>query len=430
MTTDVTARLAAGRPSVSNTQAYVAACHAVGYQHPDLTAHGAQIVEWYGGEEGLDLHALDADCATLRNAAAAADEAVRVLRDGHTAVLAAWRGKSGSSAADFIERHCATGAAVAGTLHAASTACEALRDALSRAVEEKVGAAISIDDRRAGERPAWLAAATTVTSGGAARDDAVAVVTEQITPYVDADIRTEWIASMRSSTSSVVAAYAEALHQLSAAPAAYFEVPGRWDGPPDAGPRPVPTAPAGVIAAASPPEAPATESASAPPMPDTTAAQPLPTTPMAEMPPQPSLGPTPSAGVPGMADVGGGLSGLVGQIADAFGGLFDGVPDTGVGDEPPQLEDPAGPDIDKPEPDETDPDIGCTEEAVPEDVPVADEVDGGDGAPSAEPAAAADVEPPEPLPSPPVEPSDEMAEPFDEQTPCEIAADELAQVGQ
>ena len=62
MTVDVAARLAAGRPSVSNTQAYVSACHAVGYQHPDLTAHGAQILEWYGGEDGLDLDALDADC--------------------------------------------------------------------------------------------------------------------------------------------------------------------------------------------------------------------------------------------------------------------------------------------------------------------------------------------------------------------------------
>ena len=39
---DVAARLAEGRAAVEHTQSYVQACHALGYQHRDLTAHPAQ----------------------------------------------------------------------------------------------------------------------------------------------------------------------------------------------------------------------------------------------------------------------------------------------------------------------------------------------------------------------------------------------------
>ncbi|MBZ4571421.1 hypothetical protein GBO17_23490, partial [Mycobacterium avium subsp. hominissuis] len=60
---DVAGRLAEGRAGVEHTQTYVQACHALGYQHPDLTAHPAQVREWYAGEDGLDLRALDRDCA-------------------------------------------------------------------------------------------------------------------------------------------------------------------------------------------------------------------------------------------------------------------------------------------------------------------------------------------------------------------------------
>ena len=63
---NVAERLAEGRPAVERTQTYVGACHALGYQHPDLTAHPAQIRDWYDSEEGLDLRALDRDCAELR----------------------------------------------------------------------------------------------------------------------------------------------------------------------------------------------------------------------------------------------------------------------------------------------------------------------------------------------------------------------------
>ncbi|MGB6207136.1 MAG: hypothetical protein WBF82_09220, partial [Mycobacterium sp.] len=39
---DVAARLAEGQSAVEHTQTYVQACHALGYQHPDLTANGSQ----------------------------------------------------------------------------------------------------------------------------------------------------------------------------------------------------------------------------------------------------------------------------------------------------------------------------------------------------------------------------------------------------
>ena len=62
---DVAARLAEGRPAAERTQTYVQACHAVGYQHPDLTAHGSQVLDWYDTETGLDLRVLDDDSAAL-----------------------------------------------------------------------------------------------------------------------------------------------------------------------------------------------------------------------------------------------------------------------------------------------------------------------------------------------------------------------------
>ncbi|TDO18706.1 hypothetical protein EV580_1894 [Mycobacterium sp. BK086] len=432
MTVDVAARLAQGQASVANTQAYVSACHAIGYRHPDLTAHGAQVVEWYCSEEGLELRALDADCTALRGAAAAADEAVRLARDGLATVSAAWAGQSGSVAADFLDRHCASAAEVARAVHAAAVACEVLRDGLGRLVDEKVGAAVAIDDRRAGERPAWLAAAATVTSGGAGRDEAIETVTHQITPYVDADIRTEWVAAMRSATAAVEAAYEEAVRQLNAAPAAHFDVPGPFGGPAVLSPDPVPAAARTVPAAASVEPAPLVSSpvAEPPPAPapsqptsETPVTQPLPSQPASEAPAgMPSM-PT----MPAMPDATGGLSGLVGQIADALGGLFEGLPDAPASDDVPELDDPVEQGEDTSDDEVVEP---VAEEAVPEEVPVAEEAVVDEPEPVEEPPAA-DAEPaPPPPPEAPESLAAEQPAPPGEQTPCEIAADELAQVGQ
>ncbi len=439
MTPDVASRLAAGQPSVANTATYVAACHAVGYQHPDLTAHAAQIFEWYGGDDGLDLAVLDADCAALRAASAAADQAVRVSRDGLAAVSAAWAGESGSLADEFIGRHCAAGAAVADSLRAAAQSCEALRDGLWRAVDEKVGAAVSIDDRRAGERPAWLAAAATVVSGGAARDQAIDVVTHQITPYVDADIRADWLSAMRAATSSVTAAYEDAVRRLDSAPTTHFEVPGTFGGPPpgSAPPASPRTAPAAAVPVVPPEPLPISPSSVAEPGPaapsafsplaDTPTAQPLPAQLPAEPPAPPAaLGTPASATMPTMPDVGGGLSGLVGQLADALGGLFDATPDSAVDDGLPGLDDPAAED----EP----ADVVSADDTAPEEDPIAEAPE--PAAQSAEVPPTPEAEaveagppPPEPVATPPAPPPP-VVEESDDQTPCEIAADELPQVGQ
>lgn len=440
MTPDVAARLAAGQPSVGNTATYVAACHAAGYRHPDLTAHAAQIFEWYGGDDGLNLAVLDADCAALRAASAAADQAVRVSRDGLATASVAWAGESGSVADEFIQRHCAAGAAVADSLRAAAQSCEALRDRLWRAVDGKVGAAVSIDDRRAGERPAWLAAAATVAGGGAAREQAVDVVAHQITPYVDADIRTDWLSAMRAATSSATAAYEDAVRQLDSAPATHFEVPGTFGGPPPgsappASPRTAPAAAVPVV----PPEAlpvspspvaepgPAAPSAFSP-LADAPAAQPLPAQLPAEPPAPAALGTPASAAMPTMPDVGGGLSGLVGQLADALGGLFDAVPDSAVDDGAPSLDDPAA--EDEPE------DAVSADDAAPQEDPIVEESEPADQPAEVPPtpeAEAVEAEPPpsQPVAAPPAPPPPPpVVEKSDDQTPCEIAADELPQVGQ
>lgn len=433
MTVDVAARLAAGRTSVTNTQTYVSACHAVGYQHPDMTAHAAQIVEWYCGEDGLDLHALDADCALLRSAATAADEALRLAVDGSAAMSAAWEGQSSSLATDFIDRHCAAGTAVARALHAAAGACEMLRDILGRLVDEKVAAAVSIDDRRAAERPAWLAAAAAVTGGGAGRDEAVEIVTHQITPYVDADIRTEWLTAMRSATASVAAAYEDALRQLNGSAAAYFEVPGQFGSPPVPASSPV-ASDASVASAAEPVAAqtvpaaaalpPAADPAPAPstPVPDAAPAQPLPPTPPTT--PLAGAGGGAPAGVPAMPDDASGLSGLVGQIADALGGLVEGIPDNAAPDDKPGLEEPVEQADDQTDDGVIEPEA---KEEVPENVPIAEDPDVDEPQPVDEPVVT-DAAPAAPPPDPQPEPL--AAEQPDEPTPCEIAADELAQVGQ
>ncbi|MEZ0358301.1 hypothetical protein [Mycobacterium sp. SA01] len=436
MTLDVASRLAVGRPSVANTAAYVAACHAVGYQHPDLTAHAAQIFEWYGGDDGLDLAALEADCAALRAASAAADQAVRVSRDGLAAMAVAWDGESGSAADEFIRRHCAAGAAVADSLRAAAQSCEALRDGLSRSVDDKVRAVVSIDDRRAGERPGWLTAAATVTGGGAAREQAIDVVAHQITPYVDADIRTDWLSAIRAATSSATSAYADAVRQLDHAPTTHFEVPGAFGGPsagfaaasPRTAPAAAPVLPPSVAEpgrAAPPAFSPLADTPADQPLP----AQPLPAQPPAEPPALPALATPPSAAIPAMPDVGGGFSGLVGQIADALGGLFDGMPDSAVDDVPTGLDDPA-PEGD-PAADGEPEDVVKPEDAVPEDDPTVEQSEpAGQPAEVPPPSPAAEAVETEPPPSQPEAPAPPVVEESDDKTPCEIAADELPQVGQ
>ena len=106
---DVAERLAEGRPAVEHTQSYVRACQMRGYEHPDLTSHPSQIRDWYDSEDGLDLRALDGDCAELRAAAAAVTEALRIQRAQVADLAAAWTGPGADSAVGFLQRHCDAG---------------------------------------------------------------------------------------------------------------------------------------------------------------------------------------------------------------------------------------------------------------------------------------------------------------------------------
>lgn len=134
---NVAERLAEGRPAAEHTQSYVRACHLVGYQHPDLTAYPAQIHDWYGSEDGLDLHALDADCAQLRAAASVLMEALRMERSQVAVLAAAWTGSGADAAVHFVQRHCETGNSVVTEVRAAAQRCESLRDNLWQLVDSK-----------------------------------------------------------------------------------------------------------------------------------------------------------------------------------------------------------------------------------------------------------------------------------------------------
>ena len=134
---DVAERLAEGRPVVEHTQSYVRACQLLGYEHPDLTSHPAQIRDWYDSEDGLDLRALDGDCAQLRAAAAAVMEALRMQRAQVDELAAAWSGPGADSAVAFLQRHCDAANMVATEVRAAAQRCESLRDNLWHLVDVK-----------------------------------------------------------------------------------------------------------------------------------------------------------------------------------------------------------------------------------------------------------------------------------------------------
>ena len=144
MSFDVAARLAQGRTAVANTQVYVDGCRAVGYQNVDLTTRGGQVDEWYATEDGLDLAALDADCATLLAAAGTAAEVLRIERAGMAVMASAWSGDSGGLASEFVERHCSAGATMVDAMRSAAETCTALRDRLWVLINGKVDTATAI----------------------------------------------------------------------------------------------------------------------------------------------------------------------------------------------------------------------------------------------------------------------------------------------
>jgi hypothetical protein len=451
---DVTMRLAEGRPAVDNIQTYVWACHMLGYANPDLTLHAAQVYDWYGSEDGLDLHALDADCAALEAAVAATEDALARQDEQLGALSVAWQGGSADLSHAFLRRHGETSAAAAAAVRTTADALASLRDNLWHTVDGKAAAAIAADDRAPDE---WLAAARTVTTGGGDRAAASERIDREVKPFVDNDIRTDWVTAMRSAIAAVTDLYDAVTAELNAEPDVVFDVPG------DLGPSwtlpqrddQAATVPAAASVAAPPVTASPTWSAPAapPPMP-----APAPSAPMPAPPPPvppvdagstaPAMAAPPSLG--GMPDIGSGLSGLGQQLADVFGSLL-GTADDRLGAAPeidePQIDEDVGDELDD-NPEDGD-DERAEPAADPEEPPAAEEpveVRAADDTcesveppspvespPSDEPAPTAVPPPPEPVPSPQPVPSAEPVPPpapVDVATPCEIAADEIPQVGE
>ena len=251
---DVAGRLSEGRQAVENAQNYVWASHLLDYQNPDLTLHSAQVRDWFGTEDGLDLHALDADRSAFDAVAGAAHEVLRVQRVQVDLLATAWSGAGAETATDFLRRHTDAAASVAATARTAADALAGLRDNLWGMVDGKVAAVTSIDDRRQGERPAWLSASQTVITGAGDRAAASELVDVQVKPFVDNDIRIDWLNAVRATIASIANSYDAANAELSSSALGRFEIPGdlgpTWSPPADAGP-----APTGGTAAPSPPAA-------------------------------------------------------------------------------------------------------------------------------------------------------------------------------
>jgi hypothetical protein len=443
---DVASLLAEGRPAVDNIQTYVWACHVPGYTNPDLTLHGSQVSDWYGSEDGLDLRALDADCCALEAAVAATEDALTRQDDQLGALSGAWQGRSADLSRDFLRMHREASSAVAAAVRTTADALAALRDNLWRAVDGKVAAAINAEGRAPEE---WLAAAQTVTSGAGDRAAASERIDQEVKPFVDNDIRTGWLTAMRAAMAAVTDSYDAATAELTSEPDAVFEVPGdlgpSWTPPPrDDAAATVPAA-ANVV---SPPAA-APLPWGAPAGPPLSAPAPLPTPP-APLPPvdtgstPPTMAAPPSApSLGGLPDVGGGLSGLGQQLAEAFGSLLGSADDASADlagiDEPADkvddksADDPEADDAEADDSDDDEPGKAAAEE--PGEAPVVEPADTCEPAPTAMPAG---VDPPpaptEPAPTPvPVPPPPEPTAPLSAEaateTPCEIAADELPQVG-
>jgi uncharacterized protein YukE len=480
---DAASRLAEGRTAVDTVQEHVWACHLLGYQDSDLTLHGSQVRDWYGSEDGIDLHALDADCDALR-AAAAATEATLVRQDAQLAEMsAAWHGAGAEASREFLRRHGEASASVAAAVRTAAESLAALRDRLWRSIDGKVATTTAIGSRA--ERPDWLAAAQTVTTGAGDRATASELVDHEIKPFVDNDIRAAWLTAMRSAMAAVTNAYDAAAAEVTSEMGAAFAIPGdlgpSWSpSPGDGGGATTPAAASAVtpVGAAAPGGAHAPAGAAPTAWAAPLTAQPMPSTVSAPLAPPPSpaappLAPPPSPAAPpiesaamtppsvpsmggAMPDIGSGLSGFGQQVGDMLGGLLgtsqDALSDLPEPDESSELDgpddldamgedDPGDVDEDPdPEDDENDgteddgtetdgtetdgteidpaTDVVC--DSAPEEPPAV-------GPPPAEPIAAA-VEPaPTSIPVPPPPPPESLSAAG---TPCEIAADELPQVGE
>ncbi|MGE2726553.1 hypothetical protein [Mycolicibacterium pulveris] len=425
-------------------QTYVWACRMLGYEHPDLTADTAQVAERYASEEGLNLAALEEDCAALQAAATATTEAL-ARQDGQLGALtAAWQGRGADASREFLRRHGEASALAAAAVRTAAVSLAELRDKLWQSVDGKVATVLSVQAPRAD----WLAAAETVTTGAGDRAVASELVDQEVKPFVANVIGGEWVAAMRAAVDAIEAAYDAVTAELASEGEAVFAVPGdlgpTWtpSGEPVVAPAQTvaPTAPAAWSGPAALAPAMGSSAAGPPPtaLPPPAAAAPVDPAAAAPAVVPPSM---PSLGGGGLSEMGSGLSGFAQQLGETLGGLLGSVDDAAA--EPPELDEPELDEVEELEDAEDDadedaevaddvavePDTACepaVEEPVPEEDQLLTEDAAAEGVPEPTP-------PPEPLPPPIVEPpaSEPPADPAaDAGTPCEIAADEVPQVGE
>ncbi len=377
-------RLADGAAAALNTETYVAACRALGVGGAGLSA--AMVRDLWGAEDGLSLAALDTDSAALQNAADAAEDGLRAQREALALLSEAWRGSAGPVALERVAGHCADSQAAVTALRDAASALGSLRDQLGELLAAKADAAVRIDGR------AGLLADAAAVVDGTADGSAAEAVRQRIAPYVDADVRAEWVSAMRTATDSVAAAY-----EQSAAKLLEHTAP--------VGTAPVGTVPSDPEGAVPPPAPPSAGPAGAGP---------------------PVSVPDLSGLLPPVPDVGAPLATLVAHIAEALGGAdgaealggADGAggdgesgppeSDGGGGKSAARTDDPGGPETAA---------SAATKPAVSQPAAAA-------GPPPADPPPAAA----DPAPAARPEPA-AAAEPDAGQTPCAIAADALPQAG-
>ena len=463
---DAASRLAEGQPAVDVIAEYVWSSAMVGYHHAELTASPGDVHRWYASEDGLSLSALDADRTALGSAAATGEQALRLQDDLLRSVAVAWHGDAAATGQDFLVRHAAASEQAVAALHTAADALAELRDALWAAVDRKAQSAIDVEGRFAAQRGAWLSAARTVRTGVGDRDAACELVDQQVVPFVATQVAGDWLTAMRGATAAVTAAYENAVATLRAVPLPAFGVPG------ELGPRWTPprltasVAPAGPPAAVPPTFSPAAQTIPSGFGPASTpmfapAPLDLPAAAPAGAPAAPPEVSTPGAGLGGgPGDLGTGLgalpglglSGLGQRLADMFGGLIGSsdaatsLPDIEPLDIGPGAgldDDESGAELDDEERDderdgvldgagEDEDDDGQDDDG--EEIHEPEASDDDDQTPEA-PGPEADAPPaPAPVIAPAVDPvpatSPPAAVPPEPMgTPCEIAADELPQVG-
>ena len=459
---DVAGRLSEGDRALTVLDEYVAACEVLGLPSP------GPLAELYRAESGLNLDALSADARSLDAAVVVAQDALRLQGNGYRALTAQWSGSGGDAAGGFLRTLTVAAEDVVAHLQRSAQALTTLRDALWRAVDAKVDAVLRADAQAAGHRDQWSAAARAVLVGAGDLATASEIVDRQVRPFVLQAVSGDLLPALQSASDAVAAAYDSAVAAVTPAGLS-FAVPvvltPEW-APPAAAAAPFATLGAAAGWTPSTPSTPPVpaEPVAAPSVPSGPAASaPAPSTGTPPLP-EPALGAAAAtpAGLPGDLGSGSGISGLGRQLTDAIGGALGSMAGlapaaSGLG-ELGNIRDALADDPD------TDADLEPQSDDEPDDEPddeADDEADGDDERDDSEaedageeaaaresntaedaesaPAGAPASPPQQPVPDQPVAdpaPTTPAVEPVAEQsdpttrTPCEIAADELPNVGE